>query len=191
MSSAVLGRMGLRLEYVAPSVAAPISPAERWAEQEAPTQREDNGRSTREFRAVHRRRTPEEETSALGRAGELLVLERERHRLTQAGRSDLAERIIHTAAIEGDGAGFDISSFFPDGRVKHIEVKTTTGPKTTDFFISANEVEFSARHRDSYELCRVFEFNSQTRSGKCYSLWGDISQLLELRAMQYRVAHLI
>lgn len=62
---------------------------------------------------------------------------------TRAGPG-LAEKVLHTAKIGGDGAGFDIRSFFPDGRLKFIEVKTTTGPKDTDFLISANEVAFSA-----------------------------------------------
>jgi hypothetical protein len=69
----------------------------------------------------------------LGDAGELLVLEREKRRLVAAGRTDLAAAVLHTATVEGDGAGFDIRSFFLDGRPRFIEVKTTTGPKDTDY----------------------------------------------------------
>ncbi|HDR4901647.1 DUF3883 domain-containing protein [Bacillus wiedmannii] len=45
--------------------------------------------------------------------------------------------------VEGDGVGFDISSFDLDDNPKYIEVKTTSGGKGTPFMISANEVAFS------------------------------------------------
>ncbi|HCF55246.1 MAG TPA: DUF3883 domain-containing protein [Bacillus sp. (in: Bacteria)] len=45
--------------------------------------------------------------------------------------------------VEGDGVGFDISSFDLDDNPKYIEVKTTSGGKRTPFMISANEVAFS------------------------------------------------
>ena len=106
------------------------------------------------------------------------------------GRDDLAERVRHTAIVEGDGAGFDIRSFFLDGRTKCIEVKTTTGPKETDFFISSNEVQFSSSHADSYELCRVFEYSHTNNSGKSYPLFGNISHLFYLRPTHYRVSRL-
>ena len=89
-----------------------------------------------------------------------------------------AEKVVHTAKVEGDGAGFDIHSFFPDGRPKFVEVKTTTGPKDTDFLISANEVAFSATHPDNYELCRVFAFDPRPNIGRCYSIPGDIAKWL-------------
>jgi Domain of unknown function (DUF3427) len=50
---------------------------------------------------------------ALGHAGECLVLEYERHTLTQHGRPDLAQRIRHIAKMEGDGAGYDVSHSAP------------------------------------------------------------------------------
>ena len=140
-----------------------------------------NGELTREFRAARRRRPTEEETRALGQAGERLVLERERRRLIAAGCSDLAEKVVHTAKVEGDGAGFDIHSFFPDGRPKFVEVKTTTGPKDTDFLISANEVAFSATHPDNYELCRVFAYDPRPNTGRCYSVSAQLTAHSMLR----------
>jgi len=145
-----------------------------------------DGEPTREFRAARRRRPTEAETRDLGNAGELLVPERERRRLLEAGRGDLAEQVVHTAKVEGDGTGFDIHSFFPDGRPKFVEVKTTTGPKDTDFLISANEVAFSATHPDNYELCRVFAYDAHLNSGSCYSIRGDITKWLRLSATEYR-----
>jgi hypothetical protein len=62
-----------------------------------------------------------------------LVVEHEREQLKMLGRGDLAEKVKHVAIEEGDGAGYDVKSFFVDGRPKYIEVKTTAGPKTADF----------------------------------------------------------
>jgi hypothetical protein len=68
---------------------------------------------------------------ALGLAGERLVLLHERKQLIAAGRSDLADKIVHVAVVEGDSAGYDVRSFNADGGVRHIEVKTTAGPQAT------------------------------------------------------------
>jgi hypothetical protein len=113
-------------------------------------------------------------------------MERERSRLIAAGRADLAEKVVHTALTEGDGAGFDISSYDPDGRPKFVEVKTTTGPKDTDFLISANEVRFSMTHPDSYEICRIFQYDARLNSGRCYSIRGDITRHFRLTPTEYR-----
>ena len=51
----------------------------------------------------------------LGRAGEEFVLEAERQSLSRHGRRDLADRIEWVADVRGDGAGYDIASFRPDG----------------------------------------------------------------------------
>ena len=69
-----------------------------------------------------------------------------RSELREAGRDDLADRVIHVSIIEGDSAGFDIRSFCVDGSARHIEVKTTSGPATNAFFLSPNEIKFSEEH---------------------------------------------
>lgn len=69
-----------------------------------------------------------------GRRG--AVLAHERLVLAAAGRRDLAARVTWTSAAEGDGAGYDIASFEPDGRERLIEVKTTNGWERTPFHIS-------------------------------------------------------
>jgi hypothetical protein len=109
--------------------------------------------------------------------------------LRDAGRADLAAKVSHTSVVEGDGAGYDIRSFFPDGRPKYIEVKTTTGPKNADFLISRNEVAFSVHHRDSFELCRVFSYDSIINAAGSYSIFGDVSEKLELTETQYRARY--
>ncbi|MFN7265007.1 MAG: DUF3883 domain-containing protein, partial [Phenylobacterium sp.] len=63
----------------------------------------------------------------LGRAGEAMVLDFERHLLRRSGRRDLADQVRWTSEEDGDGAGYDISSFTPEGRPRLVEVKTTNG----------------------------------------------------------------
>ncbi len=94
----------------------------------------------------------------LGLAGELLVLDHERRMLQEAGRGDLAGRVRHVSVEDGDGVGYDIESFDPDGGAKQIEVKTTRGTATTSFFISRNEKVVSERLRGTYRIHRVHEY---------------------------------
>jgi Protein NO VEIN, C-terminal len=155
-------------------------------EEDPPIGVPDAGEPTRAFRTVRRRYLSDQESGALGLQGEHLVLLLERQKLTAAGRPDLAARIRHVSAIEGDGAGYDIHSFFPDGRSKFIEVKTTRGPKNAEFWISPNEIAFSAEHAASYELCRVFEYDPIANSGSCYSVQGDIGQFFTFTATEFR-----
>jgi hypothetical protein len=106
--------------------------------------------------------------------------------LTEAGRPDLAEKVRHVPVVEGDGAGYDILSYFPDGRPKFVEVKTTSHGKAADFWISPVEVAFSAAHASAYELCRVFDFDPATRTGGCCSVFGDIRDFFALTPTEYR-----
>ena len=158
--------------------------------EDAPKQRESNAEPTRRFRGVQRRYPSDAENRALGLLGEELVVEYERAWLRKVGREDLAKDVQHTAIEEGDGAGYDVRSFFEDGRHKYIEVKTTAGPKTADFFISPNEVAFSKEKSSHYELRRLFDFDRITNSAKYFSLFGDLNEQLQLVPTQYRVSRL-
>lgn len=100
---------------------------------------------------------------ALGRAGEAFVLDVERRRLEAAQRSDLAAGVRWVSDEEGDGAGYDILSFEPNGREKLIEVKTTNGAARTPFFLSRNECEVAAIHADTWRLYRVHRFSQVPR----------------------------
>ena len=75
----------------------------------------------------------DERNRALGLAGEKLILAHERANLIDAGRFDLAERVRWISQEDGDGAGYDIASFFPQGKSRLIEVKTTCGWERTPF----------------------------------------------------------
>jgi hypothetical protein len=114
----MLERIGLALQP--PTVGTDeVVPAARDRLEEAPPPppRVRKGKSTRTFKT---RKLPdpsiaESKNRALGQKGELLVVEHEKKFLIESGRADLAERVRHVSAIEGDGAGYDIESFTPEG----------------------------------------------------------------------------
>jgi hypothetical protein len=96
----------------------------------------------------------------LGKAGEELVFAYERTELIKAGRRDLAEKVEMVCRTIGDSAGFDIRSFDRDTYHElHIEVKTTSGPLTTPFFMSAAEVQYARTCPKRYLIYRVYAYS--------------------------------
>jgi len=94
----------------------------------------------------------------LGLAGERAVVSLERKTLRQLGLDRLASQVEHVSQTQGDGLGFDVLSFAPDGREKYIEVKTTRKQKQYPFLVTRNELQFSLDEKDSFHLYRVFDF---------------------------------
>jgi hypothetical protein len=119
----------------------------------------------------------------LGSQGEEFVVEYERSQLEKKGRLDLAERVQRISETMGDGAGYDVLSFDERGTVKHIEVKTTNGPKKTPFIVTVNEVEFSKDNINSYYLYRLFDFDKYRR---LYILSGSLNGVCSLEPIQFR-----
>jgi hypothetical protein len=101
---------------------------------------------------------------ALGQAGEELILIHERQTLRSSGRCDLADRVRWVSRDDGDGAGYDIGSFEPDGRPRLIEVKTTNGWERTPFHITRNELAAADLNRSSWQLIRVWDFARQPKA---------------------------
>lgn len=119
----------------------------------------------------------------LGLCGEELVLNYEKHRLTSAGRKDLAANVEWVSQTKGDGAGFDICSFdLTTEKERFIEVKTTNSGIHQPFYISSNEVKFSEAKAEQYALYRVFEYKF---SPNLFILEGNIRQHIQLEATQY------
>ena len=117
----------------------------------------------------------ESKNRKLGLVGEELVLKYEKESLISLGKEDLAEKVIHTSQVEGDGAGYDIKSFNEDGSIKYIEVKTTRGNINTDFYMSPRELRFAELNKDSFCLYRVFDLQKRTNNGKFFLFNGDIN----------------
>jgi hypothetical protein len=120
---------------------------------------------------------------ALGRAGEERVLAHERATLLAVGRRDLAERIRWVSDLDGDGAGYDIQSFDPDGNDRLIEVKTTNGWDRTPFHISRNELTVAEERRDHWRLVRVWGF---AREPKAFELRPPLEAHVSLIATSYQ-----
>jgi hypothetical protein len=127
----------------------------------------------------------EAQNRSLGQAGELFALDFERWRLVQLGVGQLAEEVKHVSVDEGDGLGYDIRSFEPDGRERFIEVKTTGFGERTPFYVSANEAEFARDHQDSFRLYRLFDFRSSPR---LFELAGAIENHCQLDAVTFRAS---
>lgn len=119
---------------------------------------------------------------SLGVAGEEFVLAYERNRLKSLGVPRLGDKVEQVSRTKGDGLGFDVLSFEPDGRERFIEVKTTAFGKETPFFISRNETEFSAAFADQFHLYRLFEFRKQP---KMFDLSGRIQDKVRLDPVSY------
>ena len=119
----------------------------------------------------------------LGRRGEEFVLEFERKRLHDDGRSGLLQRIEWTAQIRGDGAGYDVQSFNVDGSARLIEVKTTGLGKYFPFNVTVNEVRCSQARPREFHWYRVFNFGPDAR---LYMLPGELSKSCHLDPTQYR-----
>ncbi|WP_336751763.1 DUF3883 domain-containing protein [Aeromonas hydrophila] len=129
----------------------------------------------------------EQRNRDLGLAGELLVMAHEQERLRDAGRNDLAARVEHVA-LSDSAAGYDILSFNLDGRERFIEVKTTTGPASTPFYISENEVAISRQLQERFWLYRVHGYSRELNHGTFFSLKGAVEEGFTLSPVQYKAS---
>jgi len=127
----------------------------------------------------------DERNRALGRAGEERVLAHERSSLTSAGRDDLAKAVRWIADEDGDGAGYDIASFNPDGSPRLIDVKTTNGWERTPFYISRNELAVADERRAEWSLIRLWNF---TREPKAFELHPPLEAHLSLTATTFQAS---
>lgn len=137
-----------------------VGPSPTLSNQPPPQELEQVLRVARRFDVAAR----DERNRALGRAGEERTLKHERAQLRSAGRDDLARKVIWVSEEEGDGAGYDIASFEPDGRPRLIEVKTTNGWERTPFHISRNELALAEERRSEWCLFRLWNFSRQPKA---------------------------
>lgn len=122
---------------------------------------------------------------ALGKAGESLVVDLERRRLTEANRSELAGKIRWVAVEEGDGAGYDVLSFDYGGHDKLIEVKTTNGPARTPFYLSRNEHDLAMERPADWCIYRVHLFAKDPR---IFAIAPPLDAALKLRTEVWRAS---
>ena len=110
----------------------------------------------------------DERNRALGRAGEECVLVHEQTSLRAAGRGDLAKKVRWVSEEDGDGAGYDIASYTPEGQRRLIEVKTTNGWERTPFHISRNELAVADECRSEWCLFRLWNFSREPKAFELY-----------------------
>ncbi|MCK6162415.1 MrcB family domain-containing protein [Bacillus pumilus] len=96
-----------------------------------------------------------------GRIAEKFVYHMEVEQLKAAGQEQLAEAVNWVAETE-DGHGFDIKSYYPDGKEKLIEVK---GSKLTHqdfpFFLSEQERMVAEEEKEAYVITLVESVGTQ------------------------------
>lgn len=144
----------------------------------------DTERFRRRYRIDYARR--ERNNRELGLLGELSVIDFEKGYLNSIGKRGLAEKIRHVSKVEGEGAGYDILSYFENGEKKYIEVKTTEGNADNDFYLTHNELLFSKMNSENYFLYRVFNFDKNTKTGEMFMLQGDMETKLNLIPILYK-----
>lgn len=167
-----LRKSGVRVRHVPPP--KPLMLTERDAE-------ELSHRRTRVYRNTDWA-AREALNRKLGSLGEELVLDWERFELRRQGRADLASRVVHASKEEGDGLGFDIRSYRPDGTRKLIEVKTTNGGSATPFYVTPRELAVSQECETEFVLGRVYEASSRP---SWFELCGNLKQRCSLTPAAY------
>jgi hypothetical protein len=126
----------------------------------------------------------QEESKRVGDRGEQFVFNFEKAALERRGRADLAADVLWVARAIGDGAGYDIRSYRPDGRPRYIEVKATKLGALTPFYITSAELDFARRHQEDYAIYRVFDVDGD--APEFYVLEGDLDTVLVVEPVTYR-----
>jgi hypothetical protein len=127
----------------------------------------------------------DERNRTLGKAGEKLVLAHERANLAAIGRDDLAEKVRWVSDEDGDGAGYDISSFDKKGDPRLIEVKTTNGWERSPFYITKNELAVAEKRRTEWCLFRLWNFS---REPKAFELRPPLEAHISLTATKFQAS---
>ncbi len=180
LNPAWLGRLPDSRPATGLQEAAPIwiGPPPTLSNQPPPQELEQMLHVARKFDVAGR----DERNRALGRAGEERALAREWASLRSAGRDDLARKVRWVSGEDGDGAGYDIASFTPDGQVRLIEVKTTNGWERTPFHITRNELAVADERRSEWCLFRLWNFS---REPKAFELYPPLDAHVTLTATAF------
>ncbi len=168
----VYGATALAAPQMVPLATSDVLVTPPWVAQRSPNQQSRVGLTGGPIPALR-----DFQTKQLGDAGEEFVFGLEQEELARSGRMDLADRVVWAARHIGDGLGYDISSFYPDGRERFIEVKTTNYGVRTPFYITKGEVAFSERRAASFSLYRVHGFS---RDPRVYVLDGSVRERARL-----------
>jgi len=148
------------------SVGTPLPTDEAAVLVPAPTLRDPDETLTPAVRRLVGKFDPAERDARnrdLGKAGERFVVEFERDRLRRAGRDDLARDVRWVSDLDGDGFGYDVRSFEPDGQERLLEIKTTCGHERTAFWLTRRGIDIAAENSEVYRIRRVFHFRNRAQ----------------------------
>ncbi|MCO6524642.1 MAG: DUF3578 domain-containing protein [Candidatus Schmidhempelia sp.] len=117
--------------------------------------------------------------SKIGSLGEKMVLEDEKSRLKKN-----KNKVVHVSETD-DSKGYDIESVDNNGNPIYIEVKATTGPWDTPFYISQNEIDVSKMKGKQYVLKRLY--NIKKSKADFYEIRGPLedSEKIDLEVVNY------
>lgn len=118
-----------------------------------------------------------------GSKGEEIAVVMEKDFFISINRKDLADKVSHVSVERGDGLGYDILSFFEDGREKYIEVKSTTTTLNSPYLISKNELQFLKDHNEDYFLYRIM-ISDDVPQMRTYSS-SEVLEMNEIVPVQY------
>ena len=121
----------------------------------------------------------------IGLLGEKLVLEYEKKYLRNNNKPELAEKVSHHSVNLGDGLGYDILSYTLEGNKKFIEVKTTKGKNSTDFFVTPTELRRSKKEKEYY-LYRVYDYSIENNNDELYIKKGCLDENFELISNEFK-----
>lgn len=152
---------------------------QEWKEVIAPEKLYRTARKIDNWEEINRKR------KLTGQKGEEIAVALEQEFFESINRKDLADKIRHVAMEDGDGLGYDVLSFFEDGREKYIEVKSTTTSITSPFYLSRNELGFLKEHSEDALIYRI------CISGEAPQLEvktsSEVLEMNEIIPMQYMV----
>ena len=182
----LVARPGLFADPRMPEIAGLADAPALWIEEPPALTPADLAAEPAALRRLVRKFDPAERDARnrlLGERGEERVLHSEQVRLRAAGRDDLARKVVWTSKVHGDGAGHDILSFAPSGEERLLEVKTTSGHRTTPFWITENERLLSVERPDAFRLVRLYDF---AREPRAFELAPPLEASVVLRPASYR-----
>ncbi len=148
--------------------------------------RQGSNKKTFQSDKVYNNPENDKKLKEIGDEGELLVIEFEKKKLSKANKPHLIDKIKHVSKTN-DSAGYDILSFNEKGDQIFIEVKSTKGPKSSDFYISPGEVKRSKLIKN-YFLYRVFNLDIKNKTGNLYIRKGKIEDNFNLKPTGYKAS---
>ncbi|HIE26886.1 TPA: DUF3883 domain-containing protein [Candidatus Poribacteria bacterium] len=125
----------------------------------------------------------------LGEIGEQYVFKKEKEQLREAGRDDLSAQVAWVSKTD-DTSGYDILSYYQDGREKYIEVKTTDDENDLQFPMSLQEWRAASdiKMQVDYYIYRVI-IDKTDKSAKViiiknpYQLWKQNKLLIDYKEL--------